>query len=163
LLSDFDESIVTPITTIVETPEIIETITPIVVPVTTQIPKSISTSTPTSIVNEYATIEGDVLTFADEFTITYYCPCKKCCGKYSYEVTGVMNTTASGTTPVAGRTIAVCPDQIPYGTTVIINGHEYIAEDCGGSIGWNKIDIYCDTHEAAIQGGRHKAVVSIKR
>ena len=39
--------------------------------------------------------------------------------------------TATGTKATEGRTIAVDPDIIPYGTTVIIDDHEYIAEDCG--------------------------------
>ena len=119
--------------------------------------------TPAKIENEYAVAEGDILTLSDEFKITFYCPCKKCCGNYSYEVTGVMNKTASGTTPVAGRTIAVCKKQIPLGTTVIIDGHEYIAEDVGGAIKWNRIDIYCDTHQEALNGGVQYKTVSIKR
>lgn len=119
--------------------------------------------TPTRIENEFAVAEGDILTLSDEFKITFYCPCKKCCGDYSYEVTGVMNKTASGTIPVAGRTIAVCKKQIPLGTTVIIDGHEYIAEDVGGAIKWNRIDIYCDTHQEALNGGIQYKTVSIKR
>ena len=109
-------------------------------------------------------IEGDILYLDSLFKITYYCACKKCCGEYSYEVTGVMNKTASGTEPVEGRTIAVCRDQIPLGTTVVIDGHEYVAEDVGGAIKWNRIDIYVESHEKALQLGVKKDVrVGIKR
>lgn len=52
--------------------------------------------------------------------------------------------TATGTTPKVGRTIAVDPRVIPYGTKVYIPalGGTYIAEDCGGGIKGNKIDIF---------------------
>lgn len=62
-------------------------------------------------------------------------------------------TTKSGTKPLEGRTIAVDPDVIPLGTRVrvtcseypSVNG-EYIAEDIGGAIQGNRIDIYFNDH-----------------
>ena len=80
-------------------------------------------------------------------TATAYCPCKKCCNKDD-------GITATGTQATAGRTIAVDPSVIPYGTKVVINGNTYIAEDCGGAIKGNKVDIYFDTHAEALQFGR---------
>ncbi len=50
---------------------------------------------------------------------------------------------------VEGRTIAVDPSVIPYGTQVIINGHIFTAEDCGGAIKGNRIDIYVSDHDRA--------------
>lgn len=82
-----------------------------------------------------------------EIIATAYCPCIKCCGKTD-------GITATGTKATAGRTIAVDPSVIPYGTEVIINGHTYVAEDCGGAINGNDIDVYFDTHEEALQFGR---------
>ena len=51
--------------------------------------------------------------------------------------------TATGTVPKWG-TIAVDPNVIPYGTKVYIPqfGEYFIAEDCGGGIKGNKIDIF---------------------
>ena len=51
--------------------------------------------------------------------------------------------TSTGTKPKWG-TIAVDPSVIPYGTKVYIPqfGQTFIAEDCGGAIKGNKIDIY---------------------
>ena len=66
---------------------------------------------------------------------------------------GSSNSTATGTVPTVGRTIAVDPSVIPYGSQVIINGHTYIAEDCGGAIKGNKIDILFETHKEALQFG----------
>ena len=98
------------------------------------------------------------------FQLTHYCCCKKCCGKHSFEVTGKPNKTATGTYPEAGRTIAVDPKIIPYGTIVRIDGEDYVAEDCGGGVKGNQIDIYCDTHEEALQKGvKYKEVFILKK
>ena len=70
-----------------------------------------------------------------EFKLTAYCDCMKCCNKTD-------GITASGTKATQGRTIAVDPKKIPYGTKIIINGNTYVAEDCGGSIKGNRIDIF---------------------
>lgn len=72
---------------------------------------------------------------------------------------GDSTETATGTTPKAGRTVAVDPSVIPYGTELYINGNYYIAEDCGGSIKGNVIDIYFDTHEEALDFGVQYAKV----
>ena len=77
-----------------------------------------------------------------EFKLTYYCACEICCDVE----TGI---TATGTPVVEGRTIAVDPTVIPYGTQVIINGHIFTAEDCGGAIKGNRIDIYVNDHDRA--------------
>jgi 3D (Asp-Asp-Asp) domain-containing protein len=55
--------------------------------------------------------------------------------------------------PKQGRTIAVDPKVIPYGSRVEINGHVYVAEDCGGAIKNKRIDIYFDSHARCNQFG----------
>ena len=102
-----------------------------------------------------------------EFTLTAYCPCVKCCGEWSAEHpsrvgTDYIQKTASGTIPTAGRTIGVDPTVIPFGTVVVINGHEYVAEDRGGAINGNKIDIFFEDHDEALEFGRQTAEVFIK-
>ena len=93
-----------------------------------------------------------------EYKITYYCACEACCGSWAKnrpkdaEGNPIVKT-ASGAVAQAGKTIAVDPDVIPYGSDVIINGHTYTAQDCGGAIQGNRIDIYCSTHEEALQNG----------
>ena len=88
------------------------------------------------------------------FNLTAYCACMKCCGKTD-------GITATGTHATANRTIAVDPSVIAYGSHVIITGQEYIAEDCGGAIDGNRIDIYFDTHQEALNFGRQTAEVYI--
>jgi len=89
------------------------------------------------------------------FNVTAYCPCEKCCGKSD-------GITATGTHATAGRTIAVDPKVIPYGTEVIINGHTYIAEDCGGSVTGKTVDIYFSNHAEALAFGRQQLEVKIR-
>lgn len=91
-----------------------------------------------------------------EYTLTAYCSCSYCSG-------GWGSKTAIGTTCKAGKTIAVDPKVIPYGTTVRINGKDYVAEDCGGGIKGNHIDIYFNSHQECLEFGRQKAEVFIKK
>ena len=74
------------------------------------------------------------------FKTTGYCPCTYCSEGYG-------TTTATGAVAVEGITIAVDPSVIPYGSKVWINGHCYIAQDCGGAVRGNIIDIYVENHE----------------
>lgn len=67
---------------------------------------------------------------------------------------GDSTRTSTGATPTVGRTVAVDPSVIPYGTEIIINGHTYIAEDRGGAIkGKNRFDILFATHQEALDFG----------
>ena len=93
------------------------------------------------------------------FRIYAYCPCSKCCGKS----TGI---TRSGTRAKQGKTIAVDPSVIPLGSTVYIQynnkKHKYIAEDTGSGINGNKIDMFKNTHNDALQWGVKSCKVWIK-
>ena len=90
------------------------------------------------------------------FQITYYCACEICCNKAD-------GITATGTPVVEGQTIAVDPGVIPYGTKVIIGGHIFTAEDCGGAIQGNHIDIYVNNHaEATALGVTNADVFLVK-
>ena len=89
------------------------------------------------------------------FKLTAYCPCPKCCGQWADGI------TYTGTEATAGRTIAVDPNVIPLGSTVHINGQAYTAEDIGGAIKGNRIDVYFPTHTEALQFGVQYAEVAI--
>lgn len=88
-------------------------------------------------------------------TATAYCPCVKCCGKWADGI------TASGKKAKANHTIAVDRKVIPLGTHIIYNGKEYVAEDTGGAIKGNKIDIYFDSHEEALEFGRQTIEIEV--
>ena len=60
---------------------------------------------------------------------------------------------------VEGVSIAVDPSVIPYGTEVIINEHTYKAQDCGGAIDGNEIDVYFENHQEALNFGVQYAEV----
>ena len=112
----------------------------------------------TSQMTEPTTETTSQISFLDmgEFKLTAYCACEICC-KGSAD-----GITATGTVPVQGRTIAVDQDVIPYGSEVMINGKTYIAEDCGGAIIGNRIDIYFDSHEEANEFGVQYGKVMLK-
>ena len=86
------------------------------------------------------------------FTMTAYCPCQSCCGRWADGI------TATGTEATEGRTIAVDPGVIELGSTVYFEGMDglvsgYVAEDTGGAIKGNRIDVFFDSHNAALQYG----------
>lgn len=87
-------------------------------------------------------IQADARTYIDYGTMkcTAYCPCYECS-------CGWQRQTYSGKTATAGRTIAVDPDVIDIGSKVKIGDKIYIAEDIGGAVINDTIDIFFDTHE----------------
>ncbi|MGG2466565.1 SH3 domain-containing protein [Paraclostridium bifermentans] len=70
--------------------------------------------------------------------------------------------TATGTTPKWG-TIAVDPSVIPYGTKVYIPKFDMVftAEDCGGAIKGNKIDIFMNSESECTTFGRQNIEIQI--
>lgn len=90
--------------------------------------------------------------------VSAYCPCPICCGIWSKDHpcrqgTDYEQTTALGAVPTAGHTISVDPEVIPLGSKVRIDGHEYTAEDTGGAIKGNRIDMFFATHQEALDWG----------
>ncbi len=80
---------------------------------------------------------------------------------YSAYDPGCGHYTASGTRLRHG-VIAVDPSFIPLGTRVYIPGYgEAVAEDTGGAIVGNIIDIAFDTHEEALAFGRQDLEIYI--
>ena len=67
--------------------------------------------------------------------------------------------TASGTIAQEGVTVAM--DDVPLGTRVRINGHEYIVEDRFGGGYENRVDIFFDSKEDALRFGRQNLEVEI--
>ncbi len=87
--------------------------------------------------------------YAGKFTATFYCPCEICVGKKS------KVRTATGSIPHPSKTIAVDSTIIPLHSIVYIKGLGfYVAEDTGGAVKGNKIDIYVANHQEALRLGR---------
>ena len=106
--------------------------------------KTETTSTPKTTTT---TINGET------YKITAYCSCSKCCGK-------TTGRTASGTKATPGRTVAA-PTKFAFGTKLNIGGHIYTVEDRGGAVSGNKIDVYVNSHSAALQWGVKYLPVSV--
>ncbi len=130
--------------------------------VTTETTTEVTTQSPASnyeapVVTTYADANGTYVSIGD-FVLTAYCPCPICCGQYS----NMTNpTTASGTTATAGRTIAADTSVLPFGTQVVINGQVYTVEDRGGAIKGNRIDIFFNSHQEALEFGRRVSTVYV--
>ena len=86
-----------------------------------------------------------------EFKITAYCPCEGCSD-------GWGRRTYSGKTAEAGRTIAVDRSVIDIGSKVKIGKHIYIAEDTGGKVDGDHIDIFFNTHEEVEEFANRKGI-----
>ena len=98
--------------------------------------------------------------------MTAYCSCTHCCGKWAYNrpVDENGNEIVYGSTGeklIDGVSIAVDPNVIPYNTEVIINDNTYIAHDTGGAIDGNRIDVYFNNHQEALNFGVQYAEVFI--
>lgn len=101
--------------------------------------------------------DGQVLTFTETWQVraTAYNHLDEGCDMY----------TATGTTVRIG-TVAVDPRYIPYGTRMFIvsNDGEYVygiatAEDCGGAIKHDRIDLYFPTLTECFQFGRRDCTI----
>ena len=90
--------------------------------------------------------EGNQLVYLSEFKITYYCPCKRCNGKW-----GAIDAKGN---PLEWGTIATDPKVIPLGTQVVIDGYDtvFTARDTGSGIKGNRIDMFVPvSHSEALK------------
>lgn len=91
-------------------------------------------------------------------TITHYDVCEQCCGK-------VDGITASGAHATPYSTVAVDPSVIPLGAELLVDYGDgaglrrYRAEDTGGAVKGNHIDLCVGSHAEALQLGRRTATV----
>ena len=95
--------------------------------------------------------------YLGEFTVTAYCP-------YEDEYGNATARPYNGEyIAVEGITVAVDPEIIPYGSVVIIDGHSYIAHDCGGAVKGKVIDIYFDSVEEMNAWGKQTKEIYVKK
>ena len=111
---------------------------------------------------------GDgVIVTADGQVLTYDKVLQIKCTAYTKTDEGCNDWTATGTLARVGA-VAVDPDVIPYGTRMFIvaNDGSYVygiatAEDCGGAIQGNRIDLYYDTTAECFRFGVRNCSVYI--
>ncbi len=86
-----------------------------------------------------------------QMRVTAYCPCQKCCGKYSDGV------TASGYKIRPGDAFVAADKEYSFGTEMIIagykNGEPVKVLDRGGAIRGNRLDVFFYSHEEALKWG----------
>lgn len=95
----------------------------------------------------------------DNVEITHYCS-----ELYPHICGTGDGITASGNVITPYLTVAVDPDVIPLGSEVMIDYgdgeiHYYLAQDTGGSIKGNHIDVAVSTHDEALELGKKTATV----
>ena len=100
---------------------------------------------------------GEVLTYTHSDTVE--------ATAYTHTDKGCDMTTATGTT-VHWGTVAVDPSRIPYGTRmfIIANDGSYVygiatAEDCGGDIKGDRMDLYMPTYQQCREFGRRRCTL----
>lgn len=134
-------------------------------------PETVPETVPEIIPEEPATYpidrEPDNLWSLGEFKITAYCPCEKCCGYWATvrptdENGDPIVYTASGKIAAQGVTVAADTSVLPFGTVLVIDGHEYTVQDRGGMVKGNHVDIYFDSHEAAKEWGTQYMEIFVK-
>ena len=102
-------------------------------------------------------IQAEVLN-EEKYTVTAYCSCEKCCGKWSK-----YNKTANGQTPKQGVTCAASR-KIPFGTRLNIQGVGVrIVQDRLAKKYDNRIDIYFSNHNDALKFGKKELKVFIDK
>jgi len=93
--------------------------------------------------------------------VTAYCPCRKCCGKYSDG-----GTTASGYRIRPGDAIVAADKKYSFGTEMIIDGYNggqaVVVRDRGGAIRENRLDVLFHSHKKALKWGVKYINVKVK-
>jgi len=93
--------------------------------------------------------------------VTAYCPCPKCCGRYSDGV------TACGHKIRPGDSFVAADKKYPFGTEMIIPGYKSDQPvkvlDRGGAICGNRLDVFFDSHKEALEWGVRNLDVKVRR
>ncbi len=83
--------------------------------------------------------------------VTAYCPCEKCCGSYADGI------TASGHKIQDGDTFVAADSRYKFGTEMFIpeynNSNKVKVLDRGGTIKNNRLDVFFNTHQQALEWG----------
>jgi len=93
--------------------------------------------------------------------VTAYCPCQRCCGKYS------DSQTACGHKIRPGDAFVAADKQYSFGTEMVIPGYNNAEPvkvlDRGGRIRGNWLDIFFHSHQEALKWGVKFLDVKVRR
>lgn len=131
---------------------------------------TVSAVAPTSFSPPFTPIRGTLVGHERHktslWTITAYCPCRKCCGKWAENR---PNGKVFGAYGIELQEGISCAAPLPYGTVIDIEGvgeytvmdttADWIVERYNGKI----VDIYFTNHEQAVQFGKRTAKIRILR
>ena len=116
-------------------------------------------------VNDMPVIQDGYIIMPSGEILTYYKTDNVTATGYTHTDAGCDMITSTGTTVHYG-TAAVDPRFIPYGTRMLIVSHDgeryygiATAEDCGGAIKRDKMDLYFPTHQECIEFGRRRCTI----
>ena len=112
-------------------------------------------------ISQFSSPKPSPATFV-EMNVSAYCLCRKCCGPWA--IKGVnsegVRITASGVR--AEGLICAADPKYPFGTKMDIPGYGVASvEDRGGAIKGNKLDLLFETHQEALNFGRHTLKVKV--
>jgi 3D (Asp-Asp-Asp) domain-containing protein len=89
-----------------------------------------------------------------KYTVTAYCPCEKCCGKWA-NMPG-PRVTANGHKIQDGDKFVAAPKNTPFNTWLYIKGYSnepIMVLDRGGAIKGKRLDVFFPTHQEALNWG----------
>lgn len=116
-------------------------------------------------IEKHARIENGTITLPTGEVLSYKGQMKVRATAYTHTDEGCNTITATGTVVHIG-TVAVDPRVIPYGTRMFIVTSDgmidyglSVAEDCGGAIKGDRIDLYFPTYEECMDFGRRDCTV----
>jgi len=88
--------------------------------------------------------------------VTGYCPCSKCCGKYS------DGFTANGHKIQPGDKFVAAPKHIPFGTMLSVPGYGVVPVlDRGGAITVSRLDVFFESHSDALKWGVQNLEITV--
>ncbi len=113
---------------------------------------------PSEVENDHTTRDSSWR--AVRMRVTGYCPCRRCCGKYSDGI------TASGHRIKRGDEFVAADKKHPFGTRVIVPGYNNAKPvrvlDRGGVICGDRLDVFFDSHHEAREWGTRYLAVRVQ-
>jgi 3D (Asp-Asp-Asp) domain-containing protein len=108
-----------------------------------------------------AVIPAALKTRVIQMEVTAYCACTLCCGPNAQGITASGKLVSYN----GGQFVAADTSVLPFGTKIVVPGYagEEAVEviDRGGAIKGNKLDLYFDSHDEALEWGRQTLDVTV--